>query len=48
MLPYDAVRSAADPAAELTAFLDAIYGTCGSAAGWDRAALSYVAPKRLH
>jgi hypothetical protein len=47
VLPYDAVRNAADPAAELTAFLDAIYNACGSAAGWDRAALSYVAPKRL-
>jgi len=46
VLPYDAVRTAADPAAELNAFLDAIYALCGSAAGWDRAALSYVAPKR--
>jgi hypothetical protein len=46
VLPYDALRSAADPAAELYAFLDAIYALCGSAAGWDRAALSYVPPKR--
>ncbi len=35
----------ADPAAELRAFLDAIYAQCVSAAGWDRAALSYAAPK---
>jgi hypothetical protein len=46
VLPYDAVRTAADPAAELNAFLDAIYALCVSAAGWDRGALSYVAPKR--
>lgn len=46
VLPYGAVRTAADPAAELGAFLDAVYALCGSAAGWDRAALSYVPPKR--
>jgi hypothetical protein len=46
VLPYDAVRTAADPTAELNAFLDAVYALCGSAAGWDRAALSYVPPKR--
>ena len=46
VLPYDAVRNAADPAAELSAFLDAIYNACGCAAGWDRTALSYDAPKR--
>jgi len=46
VLPYDAVRTAANPAAELRAFLDAIYTQCVSAAGWDREALTYVAPKR--
>ena len=46
VLPYDAVRNAADPVAELRAFLDAIYVQCVAAAGWDRDALSYVAPKR--
>ena len=46
VLPYDAVRHAADPGAELRAFLDAIYAQCIAAAGWDRDALSYVAPKR--
>lgn len=45
VLPYDAVRFAADPAAELSAFLDAIYEQCFAAAGWDRDASSYVAPK---
>jgi hypothetical protein len=45
VLPYDAVRTAADPAAALRAFLDSIYDVCGSAAGWDRKALSYDAPK---
>jgi uncharacterized protein DUF5996 len=47
VLPYDAVRTSADPAAAIGAFLDSIYAACGSAAGWDRAALSYVAPKRV-
>ncbi len=47
VLPYDAVRSAVDPAAELHAFLDAVYAQCIAAAGWDRDALSYVAPKRF-
>jgi hypothetical protein len=46
VLPYDAVRHAADPAAELRAFLDAMYAQCIAAAGWDGRALSYVAPKR--
>jgi hypothetical protein len=48
VLPYDAVRHAADPAAELRAFLDAIYTQCIAAAGWDRDLLSYDAPKRPH
>jgi hypothetical protein len=46
VLPYDAVRFATDPAAELTAFLDAIYEQCIASAGWDREALSYAAPGR--
>ena len=46
VLPYDAVRKAANPAAEVRAFLDAIYTQCIEAAGWDRKALSYAAPKR--
>lgn len=46
VLPYEAVRTSPDPTATLCAFLDSIYGLCISAAGWDRAALSYEAPKR--
>jgi hypothetical protein len=46
VLPYQAVRSASSPAAELKAFLDAIYAQCIASAGWDRNALSYAAPKR--
>ena len=46
VLPYEAVRSAANPTAELKAFLDAIYEQCIASAGWDREALSYAAPKR--
>jgi hypothetical protein len=46
VLPYDAVRAAADPPARLRSFVDALYGLCFSAAGWDSAALSYAAPKR--
>ena len=43
VLPYEAVRSAQDPASELRAFLDSVYAQC-IAAGWDREALSYAAP----
>jgi hypothetical protein len=46
VLPYDAVRDADDPAGEVMAFLDSLYGLCGSAAGWNVNDLSYVAPKR--
>jgi hypothetical protein len=44
VLPYDAVRSAPDPEAELTAFLDAIYRASCDAGGWERAKLSYEPP----
>jgi hypothetical protein len=47
VLPYDAVRNAADPAAELRAFLDSIYAQCVSVAGWDRDAFSYVLPSGI-
>jgi len=46
VLPYDIVRAAADPAAQVRAFLDAVYAQCITAAGWDREALSYTAPPR--
>lgn len=45
-LPYETVRTAADPEATLCTFLDAIYDRCCTAAGWDRAALSYEHPPR--
>ena len=46
ILPYDAVRHAADPAAQLWSFLDALYEGCIAAARWNRDALSYRAPAR--
>jgi hypothetical protein len=46
VLPYETVRTAADPAAELRTFLDALYSICITRAGWDRAAYAYDAPPR--
>jgi hypothetical protein len=39
VLPYDAVRAAADPDGELLAFLDSTYAAAATAAGWRRAEL---------
>jgi Family of unknown function (DUF5996) len=39
LLPYEAVRSAADPDAVLLAFLNSTYAAAADAAQWDRAAL---------
>lgn len=39
LLPYEAVRTAADPDAALLAFLQSTYEAAADAAGWDRAAL---------
>jgi hypothetical protein len=39
LLPYDAVRTAADPKATLLAFLESAYEAGADAAGWDRAEL---------
>jgi hypothetical protein len=39
LLPYDAVRTAGDPDAALTAFLQSSYEAAADAGGWDRAAL---------
>jgi hypothetical protein len=44
VLPYDTVRSAPSPGDAIRTFLDALYARCISDAGWDREALSYVAP----
>jgi hypothetical protein len=39
VLPYEAVRTAADPDAMLLEFLSSTYGAAADLAGWDRAAL---------
>jgi hypothetical protein len=39
LLPYDAVRTAPDPEAALTAFLESTYGAAADLARWDRALL---------
>jgi hypothetical protein len=39
LLPYDAVRTAPDPAAAVLAFAQSTYEACADRAGWDRAAL---------
>jgi hypothetical protein len=39
LLPYEAVRTAADPGATLLAFLESAYQAGAGAAGWDRADL---------
>ena len=42
LLPYEAVRGAADPDATLMAFLESTYAAAADRAGWDRAALECV------
>lgn len=39
ILPYDAVRAAAEPDALLLDFLSTTYAAAAEAGGWDRAAL---------
>jgi hypothetical protein len=39
VLPYTAVREAADPDADLLAFFQSTYEAAADLAGWDRAAL---------
>ena len=39
ILPYEAVRTAADPDATLMAFMQSTYEAAAEAANWDRAAL---------
>ena len=47
LLPYDAVRTAADPDAALLAFLQSTYAAAADNAGWDRANLERepIAPR---
>ena len=44
VLPYDAVRDRTDRADVVRRFMDAGYRAAGDLAGWDLAALTYVAP----
>jgi hypothetical protein len=39
VLPYDAVRGAADPEGALLAFLESTYAAAAGLGGWDRNAL---------
>lgn len=39
ILPYDAVRTSASPAGELTAFLESTYDAAAELAGWNRSSL---------
>ena len=43
VLPYEAVRTAAEPARELTAFLESTYRAAAELAGWNRAELERTA-----
>jgi hypothetical protein len=44
VLPYDAVRTSADPDAALLAFLQSTYEAAAERAAWDRAALERTTP----
>jgi len=44
LLPYEAVRQAADPDAMLLEFAQSTYEAAADLAGWDRGALEYPAP----
>ena len=44
ILPYEAVRTAADPTAEIVAFAESAYEAAARLAGWDRGALERAAP----
>ncbi len=46
VLPYDAVREAADPDATLLEFLQSTYEAAANLGGWDRAALETTPPVR--
>jgi hypothetical protein len=43
ILPYEAVRTAPDPATEIQTFVDSTYDRAATLAGWDRAALERTA-----
>jgi hypothetical protein len=48
ILPYETVRTSADPEATLVAFMDSLYSVCCDASGWDRKQLSYTPPPLRH
>jgi uncharacterized protein DUF5996 len=43
ILPYEAVRTAPDPEADIQSFIDSTYDRAATLAGWDRAALERAA-----
>jgi hypothetical protein len=45
VLPYDEVRTSADPRKTLMGFLDCIYGLAGDIGGWDLLDFEYAKPK---
>jgi hypothetical protein len=47
ILPYEAVRTAASPDAEIVAFVESTYSQAAALGGWDRAALDRRSPARL-
>jgi hypothetical protein len=46
VLPYEAVRTAANPRGALLGFMDDVYAAAGSLAGWDLASYRYDRPPR--
>jgi hypothetical protein len=44
ILPYEAVRTAPSPAAEIAAFIESTYDQAATLARWDRAALDRPRP----
>jgi hypothetical protein len=44
VLPYEAMRTSADPEGTLTTFIDAIYALSRDACGWDHEQFKYVPP----
>jgi hypothetical protein len=47
LLPYEAVRRAADPSAAIRQFIDSTYAQAARLGGWDRAALERSAVQKL-
>ena len=43
-MPYEAVRTSADPRRAILAFLDGVYGVATTLGGWDAQAFTYKKP----